>query len=209
MQNTQPTYINLEYIFNKILEFLQAIFGNIFSSGDNVTNNTSSSIGPFKILLFVISLIALFVISYTFIRLLEIRKKEKEHLKEEIEEYAHHQKEKAKAQGDNGHFKNERWENVLGYLTSSNPSDWKLAILEADSMLEELTDQLEMLQGENLGERLKSADKEKFKSLDDAWEAHLARNKIAHDGSQFELSQHEANRLITLYENVFREFGYI
>ena len=75
-------------------------------------------------------------------------------------------------------------------------------------MLEDLTDQLN-LEGDNLGERLKSVDKEKFKTLDDAWEAHLVRNKIAHEGTQFELSQHEANRIITLYENVFREFGHI
>jgi len=139
---------------------------------------------------------------------LEIRKKEKEHLEYEIAEYAHHQEEKAKASDGSGNFRNERWEHVLEYLSSSNPSDWKLAVLEADTMLEDLTDQME-LSGENLGERLKVADREKFKTLDDAWEAHIIRNKIAHEGSQFDLSQHEANRVITLYENVFREFGHI
>ena len=150
----------------------------------------------------------LFVIAYCFIRILEVRKKEKEHLEYEIEEYAHHQAEKAKSLGESGNFRNEKWEHVLEYLSSPNQSDWKLAIMEADSMLEDLTDQLD-LEGENLGEKLKASNKDKFKSLDDAWEAHLVRNKIAHEGSQFELSQHEANRVITLYENVFREFGHI
>ena len=195
-----PTYLNLEYIFNKILEFFRAIFGT------GISGNSSVSI--FGILVFLLAVFFLFIICYCFVRLLEIREKEKEHLQHEIEEYAHHQAEKEKLSGGPGNFRNERWEHVLGYLASPNQSDWKLALMEADSMLEDLTDQLE-LAGGNLGERLKSADKEKFKTLDDAWEAHLVRNKIAHDGSQFEISQHEANRITTLYENVFREFGHI
>ncbi|MFA6325109.1 MAG: hypothetical protein WCX46_02675 [Candidatus Paceibacterota bacterium] len=204
------TFLNLEYIFNKILEFFRFIFGSGVSSpvdsGGSVSS--SSSISFFSIFLFSMALIFIFIISYCLIRIFEIRKKEEEYLEHEIEEYAKHKAEKEKESNGLGNFRNERWENVLGYLSSNNQSDWKLAVIEADSMLEDLTDQLE-LDGMNLGERLKSSNKEKFKTLDDAWEAHLVRNKIAHDGSQFELSQHEANRIITLYENVFREFGFI
>jgi len=197
-----PTFLNLEYIFNKILDFFRSIFGSGSGSG------SGSSVSLFQIILFLLALLFIFMICYCFIRILEIREKEKKYLEHEIEEYAEHQAEKEKIAGVNGSFRNERWEHVLEYLASANQSDWKLAVMEADSMLEDLTDQLE-LSGGNLGERLKSADKEKFKTLDDAWEAHLVRNKIAHDGSQFDLSQHEANRIITLYENVFREFGHI
>ena len=197
-----PTYLNLEYIFNKILEFFRSIFG--YGLNDS---SVSSSPSPFLIFYFILAVFFLFVISYCTVRLFEIRKKQKEVLKHKIEEYARHQEEEAKTNGS-GNFRNQRWEHVLEYLSSSNPSDWKLAVMEADAMLEDLTDQLEM-EGENLGERLKASNKEKFKSLDDAWEAHLIRNRIAHEGSQFDLSQHEANRVITLYENVFREFGHI
>ena len=63
--------------------------------------------------------------------------------------------------------------------------------------------------GENLGERLKSVGKDRFKSLDDAWEAHLVRNKIAHEGLKFDITKREAQRVIYLYEKVFREFGHI
>ena len=80
--------------------------------------------------------------------------------------------------------------------------------MEADAILEDLTDHLD-IEGVNIGERLKAADREKFKTLDDAWEAHIVRNRIAHEGSKFDLSQYEANRVVVLYENVFREFGYI
>jgi hypothetical protein len=193
-----PTYLNLEYVFNKILEFFRAIFGL----------NANGSVNFFQLFIFLLTLFFMFIIAYCFVRILEIREEEKKRLQLQIEAYAQHQAEKEKLSSGNGVLKNERWEHVLEYLASSNPSDWKLAVMEADSMLEDLTDQLD-LEGGNLGERLKAANQEKFKSLDDAWEAHLVRNKIAHDGSLFELSQHEANRIITLYENVFHEFGTI
>ena len=194
-----PTFLNLEYIFQKILNFLRSIFG---------PGNGFFSASLFQILLFLFSIFFLFMIAYCIVRIFEIREKEKKHLEHEIKEYAHHREEKSKSTSKLGNFRNERWEHVLGYLSSTNESDWKLAVIEADSMLEDLTDQLE-LAGDNLGEKLKSSDRNKFKTLDDAWEAHLVRNKIAHEGSQFELSQHEANRVVTLYENVFREFGHI
>jgi hypothetical protein len=96
----------------------------------------------------------------------------------------------------------------LQYLFSANEGDWKLAIIEADSMLEELMEQLGF-KGENLGEKLKSADQEKFKNLSVAWEVHIVRNRIAHEGSEFQLSQHEAKRVIALYESIFRDYGFI
>ena len=96
----------------------------------------------------------------------------------------------------------------MAYLFSQHASDWKLAVIEADSMLENLMGQLGFA-GENLGDKLKSATQESFKRLSSAWEAHAVRNRIAHEGASFELSQHEAKRVIALYEQIFREYGYI
>lgn len=192
-----PTYLNLEYLFNKIYQF----FHNIL---DYLTIT-----GALKDALFFLGMFFIIVITYCIVRLLEIRRKEHEYLQYEIAEYAHHQAEREKVAADpGGGVRNERWRNVLNYLASSNHSDWKLAVMEADAILEDLTDQLD-IEGVNVGERLKTADREKFKTLDDAWEAHIVRNRIAHEGSKFELTQHEANRVVVLYENVFREFGYI
>ena len=63
--------------------------------------------------------------------------------------------------------------------------------------------------GETLGDKLKSATQEKFRSLTVAWEVHTIRNRIAHEGMGFELSQHETKRVIAIYEQIFHEFGYI
>ena len=75
-------------------------------------------------------------------------------------------------------------------------------------MLEALMIQLGF-KGENLGEKLKSVDKERYPSLVSTWEAHMVRNKIAHEGEAFQLSQHEAKRIIAVYEKVFKEFRFI
>jgi hypothetical protein len=104
-------------------------------------------------------------------------------------------------------MRNERWDKVLAHVNSENPSDWRLAILEADIMLDELVTRMGYL-GTTLGDKLKQARRGDFRTLDAAWEAHRTRNQIAHEGSDFVLTQHEARRIIALYETVFEEFKY-
>lgn len=193
-------YFNPEYLFSQGTMYLRLFFSSIFSAqvADIV-----------KTILFFFSIFFLTIICYTFIRLLEIRKKEREHLKHEIAEYAHNQAEQEKRLREEvGGSKNERWGKTLNYLFSQHASDWKLAIIEADSMLEGLMDQLGFL-GENLGDKLKAANQENFPQLTIAWEVHTVRNRIAHEGLAFELSQHEAKRIIALYEQIFHGYGYI
>ena len=105
-------------------------------------------------------------------------------------------------------FKHPRWVTVLGHAESLNQPEWRLAILEADTMLAELLDK-RGYQGLSIGEQLKSADPEKFRSLQDAWDAHKVRNQIAHEGSAFTLTERETKRVIGLYERVFQEFDFI
>jgi hypothetical protein len=104
--------------------------------------------------------------------------------------------------------KNAKWTRVEAHIGSDNPSDWRLAILEADIILDELLDTLGFI-GDTIGDRLKKANKGDFQTLDYAWEAHKIRNAIAHEGSDFILTQREAQRIIGLYRTVFEEFDYI
>ncbi len=103
---------------------------------------------------------------------------------------------------------NPKWLLVQSHINSDDASKWKLAILEGDIILSELLTSLN-LPGDGVGEKLKAIDKADFDTLDDAWEAHKIRNAIAHEGSDFELNQREAKRVIGLYEKVFREFEII
>ncbi len=193
-------YFNPDYLFDKGVTF--------FKSLSNVT--TPTSILPlYNTILIFLAIFFIVIIFYCVIRMFEIRKKEHHYLEQEIAEYAHKQKEKErKAQQNEEISKNPRWIKTLNYLFSEHESDWKLAVIEADSMLEDLLAQLGF-KGETLGDKLKSTDQIKFRSLTLAWEVHTIRNRIAHEGTSFYLSQKEAKRVIAVYESIFREYGYI
>ena len=103
---------------------------------------------------------------------------------------------------------NPQWERILSHSESVNENDWRLAIIESDIMLGELLEKM-ALPGESIGDKLKVVEKSDFLTQDSAWEAHKARNHIAHEGAGFRLSQHEAKKIISLYKSVFDEFGII
>jgi hypothetical protein len=108
-------------------------------------------------------------------------------------------------------FKNpvtDKWKQIVEWVESPNEANWRLAIIEADIMLDNLVASLH-LPGDTMGERMKAIEKSDFNTIDDAWEAHKARNNIAHQGGGFALNQREARRIISLYERVFREFQLI
>jgi hypothetical protein len=102
----------------------------------------------------------------------------------------------------------QRWQKVVDHVNSQNPAEWRLSILEADVMLDEMLQKVGF-HGDTIGERLKSVTKADFKNLDLAWEAHKIRNAIAHEGVDFLLSQRESKRIIGLYEIALKEFSYI
>lgn len=101
-----------------------------------------------------------------------------------------------------------KWKQVLEHVESHNPNDWRQSIIEADIMLEDLLTRLGY-KGEGIGEKLKRVEKGDFMSIDDAWEAHKVRNRIAHDGSDYPLTQSDARKVINMYKRVFEEFYYI
>ncbi len=103
---------------------------------------------------------------------------------------------------------NPHWTQVQLHINSKNPGEWKLAIIEADGMLDQLLKSIGY-HGETVGDRLKAVEKSDFLSLEAAWEAHKIRNQIAHEGPGFEINEREARRIVGLYEIVFREFKII
>ena len=107
-----------------------------------------------------------------------------------------------------GHAPDKRWQNVLTRLASSNESDWRLAIIESDIILADMLSRMGY-HGEGIGEMLKQVEKSDFDTIDEAWEAHKVRNRIAHDGAAYKVSKHEAERVVGLYKKVFEEFYFI
>ncbi|MCK4386511.1 MAG: hypothetical protein KAV41_00285 [Candidatus Pacebacteria bacterium] len=105
-------------------------------------------------------------------------------------------------------IRNKRWERILEYINSASPSEWRLAILDADVVLDEMMDKAGY-RGEGLGEKLKQVEKSDFNTINNAWEAHKIRNMIAHEGSDVILTKRTAKKAIDLYRQVFEEFKYI
>jgi len=186
----EPTFLNIEFFFNKVFDVLDTLSNVISKSLDLYIN-------PLLIPIFIFLSIVFFLgIIFLIFKIYQIRKKEKESLAGFLQKTTGHDE------------KNERWEMVLNHLESQNPTDWRMAILEADNILEDMVKKMGY-DGENLGERLKAVEVSDFNNLQNAWEAHKVRNKIAHEGSGFDLTKKEANRIIQLYEKVFREFEFI
>lgn len=100
-----------------------------------------------------------------------------------------------------------RWENVTRHIDSPNQNDWKQAIIECDMILDDILTSMGY-RGESIGEKLKRVATGDMKSLNEAWEAHKVRNRIAHEAG-YTIGHHEAKATIANYRKVFEEFYYI
>ncbi len=152
-------------------------------------------ITTWTIIAFTFSFLLLTGLIYITVRLNQIRAGQTRKIKEAIPE-------------EQVTEKNDRWDKVLQHVNSDAPNDWRLAIIEADVILDEIVTRMGY-RGESLGAKLRQVDGSEFRSLEQAWEAHRIRNRIAHSGSDFVLTKREASRVIDLYARVFREFHFI
>ena len=185
-------FINIEYFFNRAL-FILGPLGKAL-----ISRHTWYVVG---IVSSIISIFCIGVIVFSAVRMREIQLFEKFEIEHEIALAMARDKEIADKE-------NPRWKYVLHLIESPTESDWRMAIIEADSMLDDALIE-KGYSGESLGERLKNAQNDAFSTIDNAWKAHEVRNKIAHSGSDFPLSQLESRRIMRLYETVFEELGVI
>jgi hypothetical protein len=98
--------------------------------------------------------------------------------------------------------------HILQLMQSHNQNDWRQAIIEADIILEEMLEKMGY-DGVTIGDKLKNVEPSDFRTINQAWEAHKIRNRIAHMGSEFQISHADTEKVINLYQEVFDEFFYI
>ena len=99
------------------------------------------------------------------------------------------------------------WEEIKTLADSGNPSDWNMAILRADALLDDILAH-RGYEGVTIAERLKIVDPAALPSLDRLWSAHRLRNMIAHDP----LQQHTRETImhaLNSYEAAFKDLGVI
>jgi len=184
-------------VFTKFFKFINDLFSS--------TSQYATIWTTLKNILGALAVFFIFVIAYVFVRLIELRRKEAEHLALEIKNY----KEKYKEIEENKRnlSKNPRWAQVIESFNQGE-NGWRLAILEADSILNDMLTELNF-SGDSLGEKLKLINFDNYPSLRSAWEAHHVRNQIAHEGSNFNITEHETKRILAIYETIFRDFNFI
>jgi hypothetical protein len=135
---------------------------------------------------------------YSGLRLMEVRRHERESVQAAAHPVAAHDISRTQL----------RWNHIMEEANAEDDRHWRLAILEADIMLNELLDVLGY-RGEVMADKMKQVDRANFRTIDLAWEAHRVRNQLAHQGSAHLLSGRETQHVIGLYEQVFREFKII
>lgn len=135
---------------------------------------------------------------YSIVRVLQIRREERKAV--EAAQAAGSVEETSKS--------TKRWHRIEEQAGSDDPNAWRLAVLEADIMLNELLD-VRAYRGETMADKMKQVDRADFNTIDLAWEAHRYRNRIAHETAHAPLEHREVRRIISLYERVFREFDFI
>lgn len=97
------------------------------------------------------------------------------------------------------------WNAIVEKANTNDESLWKMAIMEADSVLDRMIQEMGY-SGETMGERMQKIRPQEFPLLDDAWRVHKVRNFIAHDPN-YKLDAGTAKRTIGIYEKIFRELN--
>ena len=188
-------YLNLEYLLVRVYEF---IAGLELTSPDLPAIFTTS-VTTIVVVGMSLSLIFLIILVYAQIRLLQV-----EHAGFHAKEEHAHEVHAAEVEHTG---RDPRWDEVVGLAASSNESDRRRAILEADILLGDALNKAGYT-GAGVGEQLKMANPIQLTTLDLAWRAHKVRNDIAHQPG-YKLEDRDARATIDFYKRVLEELGAI
>lgn len=95
------------------------------------------------------------------------------------------------------------WRKILRRLETGAESDYKLAIIEVDDMLDSSLKKMGYA-GQTLEERLSKLTSATLPNIDQLYEAHQTRNNIIRN-PDFRLSLDEARKLLEVFEQAFRD----
>jgi hypothetical protein len=95
------------------------------------------------------------------------------------------------------------WQQIAQKLDSPNLADWKVAILEAEKMVEDVLARTGY-SGENFSDRLKKAGPETLSDLEGLLASHQVRNNIVHD-PDYRLEIRPASQALGAYEKALKD----
>lgn len=98
-----------------------------------------------------------------------------------------------------------KWLKINNDLTKENAQSHKLAVLEADKLLDHALKDAGY-KGETMGERMKNA-KDTWTNASSVWGAHKLRNQIAHE--HIDVSYDQARRALAAFKQALKDVGAI
>ena len=190
MKIMEIKYLNLEYFYNEAMLFLKSLPERIMESW------LWALLVIWKSIYLYVSAVVFFGIIFLIFKIAYLKRKN-------INTYA-----AALLEDGIPEDRLARWEEIRSHMDSENSAEWKMAIIEADLIMDDILKKIGY-NGDSIGERLKNIEPSDFDNLKNVWDAHKVRNRIAHEGMQFKLSKEEAIEVIDKYEKALKELKYI
>lgn len=97
-----------------------------------------------------------------------------------------------------------KWDKIKRKTEAKNESEWKVAIIEADNLIDDLIRRMEY-KGENMGERLAGINPGQIENIEELKKAHEMRNRIIHEEG-FKLDKKTTEEILGYYENFLKYF---
>jgi len=94
------------------------------------------------------------------------------------------------------------WEQVQKKIESGNEAELKLAVIEADKILDEVLKAMK-LEGEGFAERLEKLSVKEIPNIQALWDAHKIRNRIVHEAA-YHLRSDVAGRCLETYARTLK-----
>ncbi len=96
-----------------------------------------------------------------------------------------------------------QWKGVSAKLKTGNEQAYKLAVIEADALLEEALEKMKF-KGETIRDRLNQIPKTILEDTKDIEQAHQIRDNIVHD-PDYEVTLDQAKKVLFVYEKVLKQ----
>ncbi|MFA5133760.1 MAG: hypothetical protein WC459_03085 [Patescibacteria group bacterium] len=98
----------------------------------------------------------------------------------------------------------EKWSEIEELMKSNSNLSWKLAIIEADKLMDSALKEAHM-RGETMGERLRFSV-HKYPKMSKVWEAHIIRNNLVHERDS-DINKKEAEKALAIFKEGLKILG--
>ena len=95
-----------------------------------------------------------------------------------------------------------QWAKVLKRLDTGKEADYKLAVIEADGLLNDILKKMGY-KGETMAKILEQLNATILPNIEQIWKVHKIRNNVVHD-PDYKLSLEDARKVLGIYEKSFR-----